>query len=149
VLIGLSFIDLDHQLLPDRMILPLLWLGLLLSLFGYYTDSHSSVIGAIAGYLILWLVYQVFKLITGKEAMGYGDFKLLALFGAWLGWQYLPVIILLASMVASIIGVTMILLGQQDRNTPLPFGPYLAAAGWIALLWGKDLNQFYWATFGL
>ncbi len=149
VLIGLSFIDLDHQLLPDTMVLPMVWVGLFLSVLGVYTDSFSSIIGAIAGYMTLWLVYQVFKLLTGKEGMGYGDFKLLALFGAWLGWQYLPVIILLASLVAAIIGVTMILLGKHDRNNPLPFGPYLAAAGWIALLWGGDFNRLYLTAAGL
>lgn len=149
VLIGLSFIDLDHQLLPDTMVLPMVWVGLFLSVLGVYTDSFSSIIGAIAGYMTLWLVYQVFKMLTGKEGMGYGDFKLLALFGAWLGWQYLPVIILLASLVATIVGVAMILLGKHNRNSPLPFGPYLAAAGWIALLWGGDLNHMYLTTAGL
>jgi leader peptidase (prepilin peptidase) / N-methyltransferase len=148
-LIALSFIDIDHHLLPDSITLPLVWLGLLLSLFDVYTDAHTSIIGAAAGYMILWSVYQMFKLVTGKEGMGYGDFKLLALFGAWLGWQYLPLIILLSSLVGAIIGVTMIALVKQDHNKPIPFGPYLAAAGWIALLWGKDINQFYLVTTGL
>ncbi|MDD1631300.1 MAG: A24 family peptidase, partial [Methylococcaceae bacterium] len=149
VLIALTFIDLDHQLLPDNLTLPVLWLGLLLNLFSLYTDIQASVIGAIAGYMVLWLVYQLFKLVTGKEGMGYGDFKLLALFGAWLGWQYLPLIILLSSLVGALIGLSMIIIAKRDHNIPIPFGPYLAAAGWIALLWGNDLNQFYLATVGL
>jgi len=148
-LIALSFIDIDHQLLPDNITLPVLWLGLFLSLFGIYTDAHNSIIGAIAGYTILWSVYHLFKLATGKEGMGYGDFKLLALFGAWLGWQYLPVIILLSSLVGAMIGISMIIFVKRDHNIPIPFGPYLAAAGWIALLWGNDLNQFYLSTIGL
>ncbi|MEQ1559304.1 MAG: A24 family peptidase [Methyloglobulus sp.] len=148
-LIALSFIDIDHQLLPDSITLPVLWLGLLLSLFGLYSDSHDSIIGAIAGYLVLWSVFQLFKLATGKEGMGYGDFKLLALFGAWLGWQSLPVIILLSSFVGAIIGVFMVVFFRRDRNIPIPFGPYLAAAGWIALLWGQDINQHYLNMTGL
>jgi len=148
-LIALSFIDIDHQLLPDNITLPLLWLGLLLSLFGVYTDAHTSIIGAIAGYMVLWLVYQGFKLATGKEGMGYGDFKLLAVFGAWLGWQTLPMIILLSSLVGAIIGITMIIFAKRDHNTPIPFGPYLAAAGWLALLWGNDINRLYLTSVGL
>ena len=148
-LIALSLIDIDHQLLPDNITLPVLWLGLFLSLFGFFTDTHASIIGAVAGYLILWAVYHLFKLATGKEGMGYGDFKLLALFGAWLGWQYLPVIILFSSLVGAIIGLTMIIIVKRDHNIPIPFGPYLAAAGWIALLWGNDLNQIYLSTTGL
>jgi leader peptidase (prepilin peptidase) / N-methyltransferase len=148
-LITLSFIDIDHQLLPDNITLPLLWLGLLLSLFGLYTPVEASVIGAVAGYMVLWLVYQAFKLATGKEGMGYGDFKLLALFGAWLGWQTLPMIILLSSLVGAVIGITMIIFAKHDHNTPIPFGPYLAAAGWIALLWGNDINRLYLSAVGL
>jgi len=148
-LIALSFIDIDHQLLPDSITLPVLWLGLFLSLFAIYTDTHSSIIGAIAGYLSLWTVYQLFKLATGKEGMGYGDFKLLALFGAWLGWQYIPLIILLSSLVGAVIGISMILLSKKDKNTPIPFGPYLAAAGWLALLWGDEINRLYLNTLGL
>ncbi len=148
-LIAASFIDIDHQLLPDSIILPTLWLGLLLSLFSVYTDSASSIVGAIAGYLSLWTVYQLFKLTTGKEGMGFGDFKLLALLGAWLGWQYLPLIILLSSLVGAVIGIAMIVTVKQDRNTPIPFGPYLAAAGWLALIWGDDINQFYLRATGL
>jgi leader peptidase (prepilin peptidase) / N-methyltransferase len=148
-LITMSFIDIDHQLLPDNITLPVLWLGLFLSLFDLYTDTHASICGAIAGYASLWTVYHLFKLATGKEGMGYGDFKLLALFGAWLGWQYLPVIILLSSLVGAIIGLSMIVIVKRDHNIPIPFGPYLAAAGWIALLWGHDLNRFYLSSAGL
>jgi leader peptidase (prepilin peptidase)/N-methyltransferase len=148
-LIALSFIDVDSQLLPDSITLPLLWLGLLLSLFSVFTDPHTSIIGAVAGYLSLWSVYWAFKLLTGKEGMGYGDFKLLALFGAWLGWQYLPMIILLSSLVGAVIGVTMILLGKHDVGKPMPFGPYLAAAGWLALIWGEKINSLYLHYVGL
>ena len=148
-LIALSGIDFDHQLLPDNITLPILWLGLFLSLFNIFTDPVSSIIGAIAGYLFLWTIYQLFKLLTGKEGMGYGDFKLLALFGAWLGWQYLPLIILLSSLVGAIIGTSMIIFVQRDKNVPIPFGPYLAIAGWIALLWGEQINTLYLSNAGL
>lgn len=148
-LIALSFIDIDQQLLPDSITLPMLWLGLFLSLFSVFTDTHASIIGAVAGYLALWTVYQLFKLTTGKEGMGYGDFKLLALFGAWLGWQYLPAIILLSSLVGAVLGIAMIIFGNRDRHVPIPFGPYLAAAGWLAMLWGKDINQLYLSAVGL
>jgi len=149
VLIALTFIDLDHQLLPDNLTLPVLWLGLLLNLFSLYTDIQASVIGAIAGYMVLWLVYQLFKLVTGKEGMGYGDFKLLALFGAWLGWHSLPLIILLSSLVGAIIGISLVIFVKRDRHIPIPFGPYLAIAGWIALLWGNEINQWYLHLVGL
>ena len=142
-LICLSFIDYDHQYLPDNITLPFLWLGLFLNLNGLYIDLTSAVIGAMAGYLVLWLVYQVFKRITGKEGMGYGDFKLLAMLGAWLGWQALPAIILISTLVGSIIGISLILFKQHDRSRPIPFGPYLAIAGWIVLLWGNDINNAY------
>ncbi len=148
-LIALSFIDIDHQLLPDSINFPLLWLGLFLSLFSLFTDAHSSIIGAIAGYLSLWTVYQVFKLATGKEGMGFGDFKLLAVFGAWLGWHYLPLIILLSSLVGAVIGISMIVFVKKDKNIPIPFGPYLAAAGWLALLWGDQMNTLYLNFAGL
>lgn len=148
-LIALIFIDIDHQLLPDSITLPMLWLGLCLSLFNVFTDTHGSIIGAVAGYMALWAVFHLFKLATGKEGMGYGDFKLLALFGAWLGWQYLPIIILLSSLVGAVVGIGMIIFVKHDHNVPIPFGPYLAAAGWIALLWGNDLNHLYLATVGL
>lgn len=142
-LIAMSVIDIDHQLLPDNITLPFLWLGLLLSLFGLYADMPSAIIGAVTGYLSLWLVYQLFKLVTGKEGMGYGDFKLFALFGAWLGWQTLPLILLLSSLVGATVGITLILFRGRDRQLPIPFGPYLAAAGWIAMLWGNDITQAY------
>lgn len=142
-LISLSLIDIDHQLLPDVITQPLLWLGLALSTHNLFTDSHSAIIGAIAGYLSLWSVYQLFKILTRKEGMGFGDFKLLALFGAWLGWQVLPFIILFSSLVGACSGTLMILSGKQSRSTPIPFGPYLSAAGWIVLLWGDPIFQWY------
>jgi len=147
-LIALSFIDIDKQLLPDSITLPFLWLGLLLSLFDIFIDSHTSIIGAVAGYLSLWTVYQLFKLATGKEGMGYGDFKLLALFGAWLGWQSLPLIILLSSVVGAVIGIGMVICLGKDRTIPIPFGPYLAGAGWLSLLWGDEMIQMYFQLIG-
>jgi leader peptidase (prepilin peptidase)/N-methyltransferase len=143
VLICLTFIDYDNQYLPDNITLPFLWLGLFLNLNGLFVDLPSAVIGAMAGYLILWLVYQLFKKLTGKEGMGYGDFKLLAMLGAWLGWQALPAIILLSTLVGSVIGISLILFKQHDRSHPIPFGPYLASAGWIVLLWGNEINTTY------
>jgi len=146
MLIGMSMIDIDHQLLPDDMTLPLMWLGLLLSLFNgavLPTTPTDAIIGAIAGYLSLWLVYHAFKALTGKEGMGYGDFKLLAALGAWLGWQQLPLIILLSACVGAIIGISLIVIRGRDRNLPIPFGPYLAAAGWIAMLWGDQIVAAY------
>jgi leader peptidase (prepilin peptidase)/N-methyltransferase len=142
-LIALTVIDIDHQLLPDQITLPFLWLGLLLNAFGVFADPVSAILGAVAGYLSLWSVYQVFKRLTGKEGMGYGDFKLLALFGAWLGWQMLPQIVLISALVGSVVGVTLIALRRHERSVPIPFGPYLAAAGWIALLWGEEINATY------
>ncbi len=142
-LICLTMIDFDHYLLPDNITLPFLWIGLLLSLFGIFTDPDDAIIGAIAGYMLLWLVYWAFKLLTGKEGMGYGDFKLLALLGAWLGWQALPVIILLSSLVGAVIGILLIALKGHDKSKPIPFGPYLAAAGWIYLMWGGNITDFY------
>lgn len=148
-LIALTVIDFDHQLLPDNITLPFLWLGLIIALFGVFTDLRSSVIGAIAGYLALWSVYWVFKLITGKEGMGFGDFKLLAVLGAWFGWQVLPIVILLSSLVGAIVGVSLIVFRGRDRNIPIPFGPYLAAAGWIAMLWGQDITEAYLRISGI
>ncbi len=148
-LIVLSFIDIDTQLLPDSITLPMLWLGLFLNTFSIFTDCSTSVIGAIAGYLSLWSIYQLFKLVTGKEGMGYGDFKLLGLFGAWLGWQYLPIIVLLSSLVGAVVGILMVLFIRHNHNSPIPFGPYLAVAGWLALIWGDDINQFYLTTMGI
>lgn len=142
-LIALTAIDFDHQLLPDDITLPVLWLGLLLNLFGTFTDLRSALIGAVAGYLSLWAVFHLFRLLTGKEGMGYGDFKLLALLGAWLGWQMLPLIVLLSSLVGALVGVGLILLRGHDRNIPIPFGPYLAAAGWLTLMWGGEITSAY------
>lgn len=137
-LVALTFIDLDTFLLPDSITLPLLWLGLLLNLFGTYTDLESAVIGAIAGYGILWLVYWGFFLSTGKEGMGFGDFKLLAAIGAWLGWQVVPMVILISSVLGAAVGLILIWQGRHRRSEPLPFGPFLAAAGMIALFAGRD-----------
>ncbi|MFC1683867.1 prepilin peptidase [Pseudomonadota bacterium] len=148
-LVALSLIDFDHQLLPDSITLPFLWIGLLLSLFGIFTDPQPAIIGAAVGYLSLWSLYHLFRLLTGKEGMGYGDFKLLALFGAWLGWQALPQIIIISSFVGAIIGIALILFRGRDRNIPIPFGPYLAIAGWISLLWGEQINQSYLRLAGL
>ena len=147
-LLALTFIDLDHKLLPDAITLPLLWAGLIVNLGGLFTDLSSAVIGAVAGYLCLWTVYHAFRLLTGKEGMGYGDFKLLAAFGAWLGWQALPLIVLLSSLVGAVVGIALMLFGGHRRGTPIPFGPFLAAAGWIALLWGDALTRAYldWAV---
>ena len=142
-LIALTFIDFDTQLLPDDITLPLLWLGLLLNLDGTFSSLPNAVIGAIAGYLSLWSVYWAFKLTTGKEGMGYGDFKLLAAIGAWLGWTLLPLVILLSSLVGALVGITLIIFTRHGRNIPIPFGPYLAGGGLIALFWGQTLTQSY------
>jgi leader peptidase (prepilin peptidase)/N-methyltransferase len=147
-LIALSAIDLDTQLLPDSITLPLLWLGLAFNLWITYSDLPSAVIGAMAGYLALWSVFWLFKLATGKEGMGYGDFKLLAALGAWLGWQMLPAIILLSSVVGAAVGLTLIVAARHGRNTPIPFGPYLAAAGAIALFWGQQITSVYLGMIG-
>ena len=143
VLIALTGIDLDTQLLPDDLTLPLLWAGLLANAFGLFTDLHGAVIGAMAGYLSLWSVYWGFKLLTGKEGMGYGDFKLLAALGAWLGWKMLPLLILLSSFVGAIIGIGLMVLARHGRNVPIPFGPYLAIAGIVTLFWGGPLTRAY------
>ena len=142
-LVALTFIDLDKMLLPDSIVLPLLWLGLIINLNGLFTDINSAVIGAAIGYLSLWSIYWAFKLLTGKEGMGYGDFKLFALIGAWFGWQFLPVVILLSSIAGAIIGITILVIRGQDKNIPIPFGPYLAIAGWITLIWGEQINNAY------
>jgi len=142
-LIAASFIDFDTQLLPDDITLPLLWCGLLLNLWGTYTSLESALIGALAGYLSLWSVYWLFKLATGKEGMGYGDFKLLAAIGAFLGWKMLPAVILLSSLVGAVVGILLIVLARHGRQVPIPFGPYLAAAGLIALFWGEAINRAY------
>ncbi|MEA1889172.1 MAG: prepilin peptidase [Pseudomonadota bacterium] len=148
-LVALSFIDFDHKLLPDKLLLPVLWLGLLVNSQGLITDINSSLYGVVAGYLSLWFVYQAFKLLTGKEGMGYGDFKLLALIGAWLGWQMLPLVILLSSLVGAVIGILGILILGRDRQLPIPFGPYLSIAGLIALLWGQQIIDGYLQFAGL
>ena len=142
-LIALSAIDFDTQLLPDSITLPLLWLGLAFNINATYTDLNAAVIGAMTGYLSLWSVFWLFKLVTGKEGMGYGDFKLLAALGAWLGWSMLPAIILLSSVVGAIVGISLIVVARHGRNVPIPFGPYLAAAGGIALFWGPQLTRSY------
>ncbi len=149
LLIALSGIDFDTQLLPDAITLPGLWLGLALSLVPVFADPADAILGAMAGYLSLWVVYQGFRLATGKEGMGYGDFKLLALLGAWLGWSALPVIILLSALVGAVAGILMIVTLGRDRQLPIPFGPYLAGAGWLALLWEDALVGAYLRWSGL
>jgi leader peptidase (prepilin peptidase)/N-methyltransferase len=146
-LIAATFIDFDTQYLPDDITLPLLWAGLLFNLGGVFTPLSSAVIGAVAGYLSLWSVYWLFKLATGKEGMGYGDFKLLAAIGAWLGWKMLPAVILLSSLVGAVVGIVLIVLARHGRHVPIPFGPYLAAAGVIALFWGEAINRAYLQSF--
>jgi leader peptidase (prepilin peptidase) / N-methyltransferase len=147
-LITLTMIDIDTQLLPDTITLPLLWLGLIANSFSLYTSLPDALWGAILGYLSLWCVFWLFKLITGKEGMGYGDFKLLAALGAWMGWQFLPVIILLSSFVGAAIGIAGIIILGRDKNIPIPFGPYLAIAGWIAFLWGDAIINAYFVFLG-
>lgn len=143
-LITLTFIDIDKMLLPDQITLPLLWFALLFSLSdSAFVNPAQAMVGAAAGYLSLWSVYWLFKLLTGKEGMGYGDFKLLAIFGALLGWQQLPLIILLSSLVGAVVGITLLSVQDKDRSTPIPFGPYIAAAGWIAMLWGEQITHAY------
>jgi leader peptidase (prepilin peptidase)/N-methyltransferase len=155
-LVALTVIDLDHQILPDAITLPLLWLGLLTSLAWHAglapplpTDPRSAILGAVAGYLILWSVYWAFKLLTGKEGMGYGDFKLFGALGAWLGWQMLPLVLLLSAFTGAVVGIALIVARGRDRNIPIPFGPYLAAAGWIALMWGPQIVGGYLSLSGL
>ncbi|PCI19317.1 MAG: prepilin peptidase [Piscirickettsiaceae bacterium] len=148
-LICLALIDFDTQLLPDSITLPLLWSGLFFSLFHTFTDPVTSIIGALAGYLSLWSVYWAFKIITKKEGMGYGDFKLLAAIGAWLGWQALPLVIMLSAFVGAIIGISLIIIQGRHKSTPIPFGPFLAIAGFIALIWGDYINEFYLHLVGL
>jgi leader peptidase (prepilin peptidase)/N-methyltransferase len=154
-LIALTFIDLDHQLLPDSLTLPLLWLGLLASLTSWSSAAHSlpvdpvsAICGAVVGYLSLWLVYHAFRMLTGKEGMGYGDFKLLAALGAWLGWRMLLPIVLLAALVGAVAGIALIALRRHQRGTPIPFGPFLAAAGWLAMMWGPQLVARYLSLYG-
>lgn len=148
-LLAMSLIDADHQLLPDILVLPLLWLGLLLNTQGMFVSLSDAVLGAAIGYLSLWSIYWLFKLIMGKEGMGYGDFKLLAMLGAWGGWQVLPLTILLSSLVGAVLGIIILRLQKEGMEKPIPYGPYLAVAGWIALLWGHQITQAYLEFAGL
>ena len=148
-LITLTMIDFDTQLLPDNITLPLIWLALFISLFHVFIDPETAIIGALAGYLSLWSVYWLFKLVTGKEGMGHGDFKLLAAIGALLGWQMLPLVIMLSAFVGATLGLLLIVIKGHDKNVPIPFGPYLSAAGFIALVWGDNINQYYVQYFAL
>ena len=149
-LIAISMIDIDHQIIPDSLSLPLLWIGLFLSLFHpmdgaqiLFIEPTDAIVGALGGYLSLWSIYHLFRLITGKEGMGYGDFKLLGALGAWLGYQMLPLIIMLSAVVGAIVGISLMIFKRHDRNVPIPFGPYLAAAGWIAMMYGPDIVNRY------
>ena len=142
-LLSISLIDADHQLLPDVIVLPLLWLGLIANAFGLFASLTDALWGAVFGYLVLWAVFWLFKLVTGKEGMGYGDFKLLAMLGAWGGWQILPLTILLSSLGGAVLGLILLRLRNVETSTPIPFGPYLAIAGWIALLWGDQITTSY------
>ena len=142
-LLSMSLIDADHQILPDVLVLPLLWLGLILNSFGLFTSLSDALWGAVIGYMSLWSIFWLFKLITGKEGMGYGDFKLLALIGAWGGWQVLPLTILLSSVLGAVIGIIILRLQRNGYSNPIPFGPYLAAAGWVALIWGEQITSSY------
>ena len=142
-LIAMTGIDIDHQLLPDNLTIPLMWLGIVLSFWSVHTDLASSVTGAISGYLFLWAIYHLFRLLTGKEGMGYGDFKLLAALGAWLGWAMLPLVILLSSVVGAVTGLALMATGRLKKDKPMAFGPFIAAAGWIALIWGQDILDYY------
>jgi leader peptidase (prepilin peptidase)/N-methyltransferase len=142
-LLALAFIDYDTQLLPDDITLPLIWAGLLANVASTFVPLSSAVIGAVAGYGTFWLVYQAFKLLTGKEGMGFGDFKLLAALGAWLGWQQLPLIVLLSSLLGAVIGIGFIALMGRDRRLPIPFGPFLCIAGWISMMWGDTITRYY------
>jgi leader peptidase (prepilin peptidase)/N-methyltransferase len=146
-MIALAFIDLDTQLLPDDITLPLLWAGLLVNLGDGFTDIRSAIIGAVSGFLALWSVYWCFKIVTGKEGMGYGDFKLLAVIGAWFGWKMLPLVILISSLVGAVVGIGLIVITKHGRNVPIPFGPYLVGGGLIALFWGNQLNHTYLGLF--
>lgn len=146
-LIALTFVDFDTQLLPDDITLPLLWLGLLFNLGAVYVPLHEAVTGAVMGYMVLWSIYWLFKLLTGKEGMGYGDFKLLAAIGAWLGWKMLPLVILLSSFIGAVVGIALIVLARHGRSVPIPFGPYLAGGGLVALFWGPPIVRAYLAGF--
>jgi leader peptidase (prepilin peptidase)/N-methyltransferase len=149
-LVAVSVIDIDHQIIPDSISLPLIWTGLTLSLFNplqgaehLFIEPKAAIVGALGGYLSLWSIYHLFRLITGKQGMGYGDFKLLAALGAWLGWKMLPIIIMMSAVVGAVTGIMLIVTKRHERSTPIPFGPYLAAAGWIAMLWGPSIVDWY------
>ncbi|MDZ7767837.1 MAG: A24 family peptidase [Woeseiaceae bacterium] len=153
VLVAVTFIDFDHQIIPDSISLPLVWIGLTLSLFHplqgasvLFIAPQTAIVGALAGYLSLWSVYHLFRLVTGKEGMGYGDFKLLAALGAWLGWQQLPMIIILSALVGAVLGIALIVVRGRDRNVPMPFGPFLAAAGWLAMMYGQQIQNWWLAS---
>ncbi len=149
VLIVQSGIDMENKMIPDEITMPVLWLGIILSIFVVFVDTTSAIVGAVLGYILLWAIYWIFFLATKKEGMGYGDFKLLAMLGAWLGWTMIPFMLVFSSIIGSIIGVMLLLLTNQNRNTRIPFGPFLAAAGWMALMWGTDINLWYLNYFGL
>lgn len=149
VLIALSGIDLDHQLLPDNITIPLLWTGLLLSLWGVFVGPVESILGAAFGYGVLWTVFHIFKLLTGKEGMGYGDFKLMGALGAWFGWQAIPLLIVLSAVFGTVIGIALILIKRQQKGHPIPFGPFIALSGWIYLCWGEDIIGAYLRFSGL
>lgn len=144
LLVAMTFIDLDTMLLPDQLTLPLLWIGLLISIESPFVSTQDAIVGAAVGYLCLWSLYWAFKLLTGKEGMGYGDFKLLSAIGAWVGWQHLPVVVLLSSFVGAIVGITLLSIQGKDKSQPIPFGPYLATAGWLTLLYGDWIVELYW-----
>lgn len=142
-LVALTMIDFDHMLLPDQITLPLLWLGLLINVNGTFVPLSEAVLGAVIGYMSLFSIFWIFKLLTGKEGMGFGDFKLFALFGAWIGWQLLPILILMASAVGALVGISLMLFKHHERGQAIPFGPYIAFAGWITILWGESIWQWY------
>jgi leader peptidase (prepilin peptidase) / N-methyltransferase len=148
-LLALLFIDLEHYLLPDLITLPLMWCGLLFNISGTFVDLPSAVIGAVCGYLVLWSVFHVFRLLTGKEGLGYGDFKLVAAIGAWLGWQMLPLVILIASVVGAVVGGIYLAVSKRGRDHPIPFGPFLAGAGWLAMFWGEEMIDLYFQFAGI
>ena len=145
-LVALTGIDIDHQLLPDNFTLPLMWFGILLSLWSVHCDLRASIIGAATGYLVLWAIYHLFRILTGKEGMGYGDFKLMAALGAWMGWQSVPLIILLSSITGALVGIILMGTGYLKKNNPMPFGPFIAISGWIALIWGDQIMQLYFRS---
>ena len=148
-LLALAFIDLEHQLLPDRFTMPLMAMGLAVNAYRGFVDLNSAMIGAGAGYLSLWLIFHAYRLITGKEGFGYGDFKLLAAIGAWVGWQLLPMVVLLSAGTGAVVGIALVITRRHQRGQPMPFGPFLAGGGWLAILYGEDLQRWYFSTAGL